>query len=89
MSVLRRVISEALSTPVGWPTAEVDRVYGIPDRMADMSPTDFDNLNLPKGPNSRDTADDRPLDDMVPPPKKGYGAARGIGTKNKSNNATG
>jgi hypothetical protein len=89
LSELRRIVREALSTPVGWPTDEVEHVYGVPDRMADMHPTELGNLRLPKGPNSRDTAEDRPLDDMVPPTKKGYGAARGVGTNNKSGNDAG
>ena len=56
--------------------------------MADQHPTDLGNLRLPKGPNSRDDAEDRSLDDKLPG-KKGYGAMRGVGHSNKSGNNSG
>ncbi len=89
MSELRRLIREAAKRVYGWPTDEVEHVYGVPDRMADTHPTDLGNLKLPKGPNSRDDAEDRPLDEKLPGEKKGYGAMRGVGVNNKSNNDNG
>ena len=74
----------------GWPTDQVEHVYGVPDRLADQHPTDMGNLRLPKGPNSRDSAGDRDLDDQLPDPKaSGPSSAKedGITTKNRSNNA--
>lgn len=74
----------------GWPTDEIEHVYGVPDKMADTHPTDLGTLRLPKGPNSRDDADDRPLDkDLDHSKAPSYGKARGVSTNNKSNNDTG
>lgn len=85
------MIREAAHAVYGWPTDEVEHVYGVPDRMADVHPTDLGNLKLPKGPNSRDDAEDRPLDDDLPgaATKKGYGAMRGVGYNSHSNNDNG
>lgn len=61
--------------------------------MADTHPTDLGNLRLPKGPNSRDNADDRPLEDDMnddaAKTKPSYGKARGVTYNNKSNNDAG
>ncbi len=89
LAELRHIVREVGKAVYGWPTQDVAHVYGVPDRLADVHPTDLGNLKLPKGANSRDTADDRDLDDQVPPVKKGYGAARGVSTNNKSNNDNG
>jgi hypothetical protein len=90
VSVLRRLIREAAKAVYGWPTSAIEHVYGVPDRMADSHPTDLGggDLKLPKGPNSRDDADDRPLD-RDEAPVFSYGKARGVSTTNKSNNASG
>jgi hypothetical protein len=93
LSDLRRAIREAAGAIYGWPTDEVEHVYGVPDRMADTHPTDMGNLKLPKGPNSRDDAEDRPLEDDLnddaAKPKPSYGKARGVSYNNKSNNDAG
>ena len=89
------MIREAGQAVYGWPTDEVEHVYGVPDKMADTHPTDLGNLKLPKGPNSRDDAEDRPLDEgdadndeeqlHVP----SYGQQRGIAASNRSSHASG
>jgi hypothetical protein len=90
LSVLRRLIREAIGGPLGWPTDKTEHVYGVPDRLADKQPAELGNLRLPKGPNSRDNADDRDLDDQVPDPgAHSYGKRRGVSTSNKSNNDNG
>jgi len=92
LSELRRLIREATAGTLGWPTKDITHVYGVPDRLADKNPTDLGDLKLPKGPNSRDDAEDRPLTDMEPANNKGkrsYGARRGVATSNKSNNNSG
>jgi hypothetical protein len=92
VSELRRIIREAAKKVYGWPTKDVEYVYGVPDRMADQHPTDLGDLRLPKGPNSRDNGDDRDLDDQVPDPKsagKTSAKERGVSTNNKSNNDAG
>lgn len=85
---LRRFIHEAAKAVYGWPTDEVEHVYGVPDRLADTHPTDLGNLRLPKGPNTRDNSEDRDTGDITPEPK-GYGAMRGVGYNSKSNNDNG
>lgn len=90
--MLREAIREAAKAVYGWPTDDVEHVYGVPDKMADTHPTDLGNLRLPKGPNSRDDAEDRPLEDDLdqsPPNVPSYGKARGVTTNNKSNNDAG
>jgi hypothetical protein len=91
LSELRRLVREAAKAVYGWPTDEVEHVYDVPDRMADTHPIDMGNLRLPKGPNSRDDADDRPLSDELPgkPRAASYGERRGVGHNNKSNNDNG
>jgi hypothetical protein len=88
---LRRVIREAGKAVYGWPKDKVEHVYGVPDKMADVHPTDLGNLRLPKGPNSRDDADDKPLQDNLDqsPPVPSYGKSRGVSYNNKSNNDNG
>lgn len=80
VSTLRRLIREAMGNEWGWPTAEVTHVYGMPDKMADQHPTDMGDLKLPKGPNSRDDADNKPLGDDLDSdaPKQNRAATQGI-----------
>lgn len=91
LSALRRIIREEAGKRVyGWPVADVEHVYGVPDKMADTHPTDLGNLRLPKGANSRDDAEDRPLDQDIDKSKApSYGKQRGVSTKNRSNNDNG
>jgi hypothetical protein len=91
VSTLRRLVREAMGNKLGWPTADVEHVYDMPDRLADEHPTDMGNLRLPKGPNSRDDADDRSLDDELAekPRASSYGERRGVSHNNKSNNDNG
>jgi len=89
---LRETIREAAKAVYGWPKEKVEHVYGVPDKMADTHPTDLGNLRLPKGPNSRDDAEDKPLQDDLDdskPPVPSYGKARGVNYNNKSNNDNG
>lgn len=92
VSELRQFIREAGKAIYGWPTDNVKHVYDVPDKMADTHPTDLGNLRLPKGPNSRDDAEDKPLEadiDQDAPPKPSYGKSRGVSYNNKSNNDNG
>ena len=76
---LRVAIREAAKAVYGWPKDKVEHVYGVPDKMADTHPTDLGGLRLPKGPNSRDDADDRPLDqDLDHSKAPSYGKNRGV-----------
>lgn len=88
---LRMAIREAAKAVYGWPKDKVEHVYGVPDKMADTHPTDLGGLRLPKGPNSRDDAEDKPLEDDLDqsPPVPSYGKERGVSYNNKSNNDTG